>query len=170
MDLNSSIPTLKVAYRRCVGSRNQCVMIAWCVLSRGDWRRQMKREHRMQGKWRWLESRNICWGILLVVWGQVSEKRDMLLWLVHCIYLVFANLFIPLYLQRLDVLWTRQLYAWLWGEQGTSCCHYLAGAFPTLPSHRMLPWRSECQWAACIYHGPCSACYRRRPRLQTLGC
>jgi hypothetical protein len=33
----------------------------------------------------------------------VSEKKDMLVLFIHCIYLVFANLFVPLDLQKLDV-------------------------------------------------------------------
>jgi hypothetical protein len=68
-------------------------------------RRRLKaaNENKMQENERRLESRNRCWGILLVVGVQVSEKRDILVLLVHCIYLVFSNLFVPLYLQRLDV-------------------------------------------------------------------
>jgi hypothetical protein len=31
-------------------------------------------------------------------------EKDVLVLLVHCIYLVFSNLFVPLYLQRMDAL------------------------------------------------------------------
>jgi hypothetical protein len=33
----------------------------------GNRRQHMRREHMMQGNGRWLEPRNRCWGILLVV-------------------------------------------------------------------------------------------------------
>jgi hypothetical protein len=63
----------------------------------------MRREHRMQGNGRRLEPRNRCWIILLIVSREVSEKNDIIVLFVQFIYLDFANVFVSLYLQRLDV-------------------------------------------------------------------
>jgi hypothetical protein len=57
----------------------------------------------MQGNGRWLELRNRCWRILLIVSVEVSEKNDTIVLFVHFIYPVFANLFVSLHLQILDV-------------------------------------------------------------------
>jgi hypothetical protein len=57
----------------------------------------------MQGNGRQLEPRNRCWGILLIVSVEVSEKNDMIVSLVQFIYSDFKKLFVPLHLQRLDV-------------------------------------------------------------------
>jgi hypothetical protein len=59
----------------------------------------MRREHKMQGNGirRQLEPRNRCWGILLVVSVEVSEKNDMIISLVQFIYPDFANLFVSLH-------------------------------------------------------------------------
>jgi hypothetical protein len=57
----------------------------------------------MQGNGKRLEPRNRCWGILLIVSVEVSEKNGMIVSFVQFIYPVFANLFVTLHLQRLDV-------------------------------------------------------------------
>jgi hypothetical protein len=57
----------------------------------------------MQGNGRRLEPRNRCWIILLIVSREVSEKNDIIVLFVQFIYLDFANVFVSLYLQRLDV-------------------------------------------------------------------
>jgi hypothetical protein len=48
VDLISSIPTLNIADRRCVGMLNHWIVIARCVLSEGESRRLMRRE-----LWKW---------------------------------------------------------------------------------------------------------------------
>jgi hypothetical protein len=63
----------------------------------------MRREHMMQGNGRRLEPRIRCWGILLIVSVEVSEIIDMIVSLIQFIYPNFANLFVSLHLQELDV-------------------------------------------------------------------
>jgi hypothetical protein len=57
----------------------------------------------MQGNGKRLEPRNRCWGILLIVSVEVSEKNDMIVSFVQFIYPDFVNLFVTIHLQRLDV-------------------------------------------------------------------
>jgi hypothetical protein len=57
----------------------------------------------MQGNRRRLEPRNRCRIISLIVLRKVSEKNDMIVLFVQFIYPDFANLFVSLHLQRLDV-------------------------------------------------------------------